>query len=379
MRFNTKVIRAGNNPDPTSGAISVPIYQTSTYVLEEIGKLKGYDYSRSGTPTSRALEENLAALEGGKGCVTFASGLAATDALFHTLSSGDHVLACDDLYGGTRRLANNLWKNTGLEFDFIDMTDPQRIAEGIKPNTKLVFVETPSNPLLKVIDIKAACDIAHGKGIKVIVDNTFQTPCFQKPLELGADAALHSLTKSLSGHHDVIGGAVVTSDDELLEQLQFNLLSVGAPLAPMEAFLTLRGIKTLAVRMERAAENSIKIAGWLEKNEKVTRVIYPGLEGHPGYAIHKKQSTSPGAMLCFELDGGFDESVKCMNRVKIWQLAESLGGCDSLITHPASMTHVSVPPEVRAELGITDSLVRLSTGIEDADDLIEDLDQAVSE
>ncbi|MHC4660062.1 MAG: trans-sulfuration enzyme family protein [Planctomycetota bacterium] len=382
MRFETKLVRAGNDPDPVTGSISVPIHQTATYVLSKVGSPVEYDYSRSGTPTSRALETCLAVLEGGEntnaGCVTFASGLAAIDALLHTLSAGDHVLCCDDLYGGTRRLASELWARTGLEFDFIDMTDSKLIEEGIKPNTKFVLVETPSNPLLKIIDIKAACDIAHEKGAKVIVDNTFQTPCFQRPFELGADIVLHSLTKFLSGHHDIIGGAVITEDQEMLEKLRFNLMSAGAPLAPMEAFLTIRGIKTLAVRMDRAAENSVKIAAWLEKQKKVTSVIYPGLESHPGYEVHRKQSNSPGAMICFELEGGYDAGVKCMNSLRLWLLAESLGGCDSLITHPASMTHASVPKDVRDALGITDGLIRLSTGIEHVDDLILDLEQAMS-
>ena len=377
MRLETKIVRAGQKPDPTTGAITVPIYQTSTYVLPEVGRDKGYDYSRSNTPTRRALEINLAALEGGKDAVAFSSGLAAINALMMTLSTGDHMLVCDDLYGGTSRLFDRIHSRLGLSVDYTDMTDLGKVEEGILPSTRFLFVETPSNPTLKMTDIKAMCDIARERGVKTIVDNTFMTPYFQRPLELGADIIVHSLTKFLSGHNDLIGGAVITSDEQIIEDMKFMVKSAGATLGPFDSYLTLRGIKTLAVRMDRHNENAIKVADFLKEHRQVERVIFPGFEDHPQYEIGKAQMTGWGGMLSFELEGGVEAGTRCMNGVKLWALAESLGGVESLITHPATMTHADLSKAERESLGITDGFVRLSVGLEDPEDLIEDLAQAI--
>jgi cystathionine gamma-lyase len=378
MRYLTKIVHAGEKPDPSTGAIVTPIFQTATYVMDGVGKDKGYDYSRHNHPTRRALENKMAQLEGGVDATCFSAGMAAIDALMHTLQKGDHVLACDDLYGGTKRMFRDIYTKVGMEFDLIDMTDPSVIKKGIKKNTKMLFIETPSNPMLKIIDIKAAAKAAKDAGIHCVVDNTFMTPYFQRPLELGADVVVHSLTKYLSGHNDLIGGAVITSDKELAEKMNWMAKSVGNGLGPMDSYLTLRGIKTLGLRMEQHNSNAIKIAKFLEDHPKVSKVIYPGLKSHPQHALAKKQASGFGGMISFELKGGIKAGIKCMESVKVWLLAESLGGVESMVTHPYTMTHKDVPVDQKKKLGITEGLVRLSVGIEDPDDLIEDLDQAMN-
>ena len=377
MKFNTKVVRSGQEPDPLTGAVTVPIYQTATYAMEEVGKLRGWDYSRSATPTKTALEKALAAIEGGDEATVFSSGLATIDAILHTCDKGDHILACDDLYGGTTRLFTTVYKQMPIKFSIIDMTDLKLVARSMGKRTRYVFIETPSNPTLKMVDIAAVCKLAHKRNIKVIVDSTFMTPYYLKPLELGADIVLHSLTKFLSGHNDVIGGAVISNDRAFNEQMKFLVKSIGATLGPLDSYLTLRGLKTLAVRMERINENAWSIAEFLSGHPKVKRVLYPGLLSHPQYEIGRSQMTGAGGMISFELKGGVKAGRKCLNAVKLWLLAESLGGCDSLITHPPTMTHVDVPRKDRLALGISDGFIRLSVGIEDVRDLIADLKQAI--
>lgn len=375
-RFATKAVRGGQRPDPTTGAITTPIYQTATYVLDDIGKDKGFDYSRTNTPTRKVLEQNLAILEGGKDAVAFASGLAAIDALMHTLKKGDHVLACDDLYGGTSRMFTQILTRCGLQFDFVDMTEPTHVAEHIKDSTKYIFIETPTNPLLKLIDIKAVSEVARENSVPLVVDNTFMTPYFQRPFELGGDIIIHSLTKYLSGHNDVVGGAFISNIDELNEQMRFLVMAVGATLGPFDSWLTLRGIKTLALRMRQHDRNARAIAKFLEDHPKVGRVIYPGLETHPQHALAETQMSGFGGMISFELDS-LEAAKKFVKNLSLWSLAESLGGVESLVTHPVTMTHTSLSREQRERLGITDGLVRLSVGIEDVEDLIEDIEQAL--
>ncbi len=377
MKIATKVVHGGQKPDPSTGAIITPIYQTSTYVLECVGKDKGFDYSRTNTPTRRVLEGLLADIESGKDATAFGSGLAAIDALMHSLDHGDHVLACDDLYGGTSRLFSQIFSKHGLEFDFVDMSEEREIREHLKENTKMVFVESPTNPMLKMIDIRMVSEIIEGRGISFVVDNTFMTPYYQKPLELGADTVIHSLTKFLSGHNDVVGGAVISNDEDIIEAMKFMVKAVGATLGPFDAWLTIRGIKTLALRMERINENSLKIAKFLEEHPKVDRVVYPGLPSHPQYELAKRQMTGFGGIITFESKGGYESAVKCIESLKLWSFAESLGGVESLITHPVTMTHTDVSEEERKKLGITEGLMRLSVGIEDVGDLIDDLDQAM--
>jgi cystathionine beta-lyase/cystathionine gamma-synthase len=377
VHFNTKTVHAGQVPDPITGAISTPIYQTATYAIEEIGKTKGYDYSRTSTPTRRVLEKNLSMLEGGKDATAFSSGLASIDAILHRLSQGDRVAASHELYGGTTRLFLNIFARHGIKFDFVDLREPYTLKNHIGERTKLVFIETPSNPTLKLVDIKAVVEVASEKDIPVIVDNTFMTPYFQKPLALGAETVVHSLTKFLSGHNDVIGGCVISNNEKMIEDMKFMVKAVGATLCPFESWLTLRGIKTLHLRMERCNESAIKIARWLEANKKVDSVIYPGLSSHPQHELAKMQMTGFGGMICFTLQGGLESAKRCVQNLKIWSLAESLGGVESLVTHPATMTHTSLTREERDRLGITDGLIRLSVGIEDVEDLIEDLDQAM--
>jgi cystathionine gamma-lyase len=378
LRYLTKIVHAGEKPCPATGAIVTPIYQTATYVMDGVGKDKGYDYSRHNHPTRRALELKMAALEGGVDATCFSSGMAAIDALMHTLEKGDHVLACDDLYGGTKRLFSQIYSKVGIVSELVDMTDPSVIKKKLRKNTKMIFIETPSNPMLKIIDIKAAAKAAKDAGIHCVVDNTFMTPYFQRPLELGADIVVHSLTKYLSGHNDLIGGAVVTSDKAFAEKINWIAKSVGNGLGPQDSYLTIRGIKTLGLRMRQHNDNAVKIARFLEGHKKVSKVIYPGLESHPQHALAKKQATGFGGMISFELKGGLKAGVRCMESVKVWLLAESLGGVESMVTHPYTMTHKDVPEEQKRKLGITEGLVRLSVGIEDADDLIEDLDRAIS-
>ena len=377
MKIATKVVRSGQSPDPSTGAITTPIYQTSTYVLEAVGKDKGFDYSRCNTPTKKVLEKLLAELESGKEATAFSSGLAAVDALMHTLEKGDHVLAFDDLYGGTNRIFKQIFSKNGIEFDFIDMSEEKDIRHHLKENTKMVFVETPTNPMLKMVDIKMVSRMIAGKNIKLVVDNTFMTPYFQRPLEIGADIVVHSLTKFLSGHNDVIGGAVIANDDKVNEDMKYMVKTIGATLGPLDSWLTIRGIKTLVLRMKCIDENSIKIARLLDEHPRVKSVIYPGLPSHPQYELAKRQMSGFGGMITFELKGGYDAVVKCVESLRIWSFAESLGGVESLITHPVSMTHASLSEEERKKLGISDGLLRLSIGIEDVDDLLEDLEQAI--
>ena len=378
QKFETRAIHAGCEPDPGTGAIMTPIFQTSTYVQESPGKHKGYDYSRTQNPTRTALEQNIASLEDGRYGLAFSSGMSAAAAITQLLDGGDHIICCDDVYGGTFRLFENVLKRYHLECDFVDMTHAQSLEAHIKKNTRLVWLESPTNPLLKCIDIEAVAHVTKKHHILMAVDNTFATPFFQKPLNLGADIVMHSTTKYLNGHSDVIGGAIVTNDQDVNERLRFLQNAVGAVPGPFDCFLVLRGIKTLAVRMERHGENAIKIARFLENHTKVKRTIYPGLESHPEHAVAKKQMSGFGGIITFFIKGGLEAARGFLERVKVFSLAESLGGVESLIEHPAIMTHASVPKEIREKTGITDDLIRLSVGIENVEDLIEDLGNALN-
>jgi cystathionine beta-lyase/cystathionine gamma-synthase len=378
MQFGTKAIHAGAEPDPSTGAIMTPIYQTSTYVQEAPGKNKGYEYARSQNPTREALETALAALENGKFGLCFSSGVAATDAVIKLLAPGDEVIAASDMYGGTYRLFTKVFEKFGIKFHFVDMQDAANISKYLNANTKLIWLETPTNPLMNIVDIQAVADLAKGKNIIVCVDNTFASPYLQNPLDMGADIVMHSATKYLGGHSDVIHGCLVMNDKDLKDKLYFIQKSCGAVPGPQDCFLVLRGIKTLHVRMERHSENGEKIAHFLKNHPKVGKVYWPGFEDHPGHAIAKKQMRSFGGMISFTLK---DETIAAANKVlsstKLFSLAESLGGVESLINHPASMTHASIPREERIKNGLSDSLIRLSVGIEGADDLIEDLRKAI--
>jgi cystathionine beta-lyase/cystathionine gamma-synthase len=374
----TKYVHAGSEPDPSTGAIMTPVYLTSTYVQSAPEVHKGYDYSRAGNPTRTALEKACAEIENGKFGLIFSSGVAATDAVIRLFKPGDEVIASNDMYGGTFRLFSKLFEKFGIKFHYVNMTDTKNIQGKINSNTKLIWVETPTNPLMNVVDIAAACSLAKQKNILVCVDNTFASPYLQNPLDLGADIVMHSSTKYLGGHSDVIQGCLVMNDEKLREDLFFIQKSSGAVPGPMDCFLVLRGIKTLHVRMQRHCENGEKIANYLSGHSKVAKVYWPGFEDHPNHAIAKKQMRGFGGMISFELK---DESAETLKRVvsstKIIALAESLGGVESLINHPATMTHASIPKEERIKNGLKDSLIRLSIGIEDADDLIEDLKQAI--
>jgi len=375
-RFETKAIHAGCEPDSGTGAIMTPIFQTSTYVQESPGKHKGYDYSRTHNPTRTALEKNIASLEEGNYGLAFSSGMSAISTITQLLNTGDHIICCDDVYGGTFRLFDKVLKRYGLEFDFIDLTTSQSLERYRKDNTKMVWLESPSNPLLKLVDIEAIVHIAKKSNILVVVDNTFATPFFQKPLKLGADIVMHSTTKYLNGHSDVIGGSLVTNVQGLYNKLQFLQNAVGAVPGPFDCFLVLRGIKTLAIRMERHAENAMKIAQFLENHPKVRRVIYPGLRSHPQHELARKQMAGFGGIITFFIKGGLEAARRFLERVKIFSLAESLGGVESLIEHPAIMTHASLPKEVREKIGLSDELIRVSVGIEHVNDLIDDLEEA---
>ncbi len=381
MKLETLAIHAGQHPDPTSGAVMTPIVLSSTFAQEGPGHHKGYDYSRSGNPTRNTLEACGAALEGARHGLAFASGCAATTTILHTLKPGDHIVCGDDVYGGTFRIIDKVMKPMGITATFVDMTDLARTAAAFRPETKLVWLETPSNPMLKVFDIEAVCDLATKRNAVSIVDNTFATPVAQRPLELGATAVVHSSTKYLNGHSDVVGGFVMTSYDALAERLRFLQNAIGAVPSPFDCFLVLRGLKTLPVRVERHAQNALKIAHWLQGRGDVARVYYPGLESHPQYAIARKQMSLPGGMISFVIRAGAegavaDRSMRFLKAVKLFTCAESLGGVESLIELPAVMTHASVPAEARAALGIDDGLIRISVGIESVDDLLGDLDQA---
>ena len=377
MKFATKAVRAGISPDPTTGAIVPPIYQTSTYVLEEVGKNKGYDYTRASNPTRAVLENNLAALDSGKYGVSYASGLAAVDAVLRTLSSGDHVVSSDDVYGGVSRLFNRILSRFNLTFTYVDSSNADNVKSAIKPNTKLIWVETPTNPLLKVTDMEAIVAIGKAHNIPVAVDPTFATPALLRPLEFGVDLVVQSTTKYLSGHNQIIGGAVITNDAEYYEQLKFFQKSVGAVSSPFDCWLTLLGVKTLSVRMERHSESGMTVAKFLEEHPKVDRVSYPGLPSHPQHEVAKRQMSAYSGMITFELEGGLDSGRTLMNSVELCSLAESLGAVETMITHPATMTHAEVPKEERDARGLTDGLVRISVGLEDVDDIIADLEQAL--
>ncbi|GMU62540.1 MAG: cystathionine beta-lyase [Myxococcaceae bacterium] len=376
MRFDTLAIHAGQHPDPSTGAIMTPVYFTSTYVQDGPGEHKGYEYSRTKNPTRAALEACLAALEGAQFGYAFASGCAAADMLMHLLEHGDHVVVSDDVYGGTFRLFDKVFKRQGLSFSFVDMTDPSNLEKAITPKTKMIWVETPTNPMLKLIDLARAAEIARKHKLLSVCDNTFMTPYFQRPLELGFDIVTHSTTKYLNGHSDCVGGFVCTSDQALAERIAFHQNAVGGVPGPMDSFLVLRGVKTLHLRMERHAQNAAKVADYLTRHPKVTKVTYPGLETHPQYALARKQMKGFGGMMIFDMKGGLEAARRFLKTVKVFACAESLGGVESLIEHPAIMTHASIPKESREKLGITDGLIRLSVGIEDAQDLIDDLKQA---
>lgn len=379
MKFGTRAVHAGQTPDPTTGAIMTPIYQTSTFVQAAPGKHQGYEYARTGNPTRTALEGNLAALEGAGHGVVFSSGLAAMDAILRLCNAGDHVVACDDLYGGSYRLFTQVFARFGMEFSFVDMADADAVQRAITPATRLVWVETPTNPLLKVLDIAAISAVAHARGALVTVDNTFATPYLQNPLALGADLVVHSLTKYLGGHSDVIGGAVLTGDEGLAERLRYVQNAVGAVPGPQDCFLVLRGTKTLHVRMQRHCENAQAVAAFLEGHGRVGRVYYPGLPAHPQHALAARQMRDFGGMISFELqDDSLQRAAAFCSATSVFSLAESLGGVESLVEHPAIMTHASIPKDVRESYGLRDSLIRLSVGIEDIDDLLADLDQALA-
>jgi len=377
LGFGTRAIHAGQVPDATTGAVMTPIYYTSTYAQSAPGVHKGFEYSRTHNLTRFALEANLASLESGSAGLCFASGLAATSTLLQLFDSGSHVIACDDLYGGTFRLFDKVYRRFGFEFSYIDPIDGAAAVEAaIRPTTKLVWLETPTNPMLKLIDIAAVAEVCKKHKILLAVDNTFMTPYFQRPLELGADIVAHSMTKYLNGHSDVVGGALIVKDNDLRDRLAFLQNAAGAVPSPMDSFLVMRGTKTLHVRMERHQQSAIAIADWLAKHPQVEKVIYPGLESHPQHALARKQASGFGGMISFVLKGGLDESRRFLSACQIFTVAESLGGVESLIEHPAIMTHASVPAENRKKLGIADGFIRISVGIEDLSDLQADLERS---
>ncbi|MDR2205174.1 MAG: cystathionine gamma-synthase [Flavobacteriaceae bacterium] len=376
MKFNTKVIHGGQSHEPSTGAVNVPVFFTSTFAQKSPGIHSGYEYSRAANPTRQALEDSLASIENGAKGLAFSSGLAATDCVLKLLNVGDEIIACNDLYGGTYRMFTKMFEKYQLKFHFADFTNIKNVEEKINEKTKLIWIETPTNPLMKLADIKAVADLAKGKNILIAVDNTFATPYIQKPLDLGADIVMHSATKYLGGHSDVIAGALITKNLELGEQLHFIQFAGGGILSPMDSYLVLRGIKTLALRMQKHSENGFEIAKYLENHPKVDRVFYPGLKSHPQHELAQKQMRESGGMVSFTFKSGKKEdAVKFLEQIKIFTLAESLGGVESLANHPAMMTHASIPAEKRLEAGITDDLVRLSVGIEDVEDLIEGLEK----
>ncbi len=379
MRFDTLAIHAGQSPDPTTGAIMTPVYLTSTYVQDGPGEHKGYEYSRTKNPTRAALEGCLAALEGASFGAAFASGCAATDTLMHMLEAGDHVVCSDDVYGGTFRLFDKVFRRQGLDFTFVDLSDPANLEAAITPKTRAVWVETPTNPMLKLVDLAKVAEIARRRKLISICDNTFMTPYFQRPLELGFDMVVHSTTKYLNGHSDCVGGFACTSDKALAEKLYFLQNAVGGVASPMDSFLVLRGVKTLSVRMERHALNAGKVAEFLVRHPKVKKVTWPGLDTHPQHALAKRQMSGFGGMMTFDIAGGLESARRFLKTVKVFACAESLGGVESLIEHPAIMTHASIPKATREKLGISDGLIRLSVGIEDAQDLIDDLKGALDQ
>lgn len=375
MGFSTDCIHAGQQPEPETGAVTIPIYQTSTYVQPELGRHKGYEYARTKNPTRSALEANLAALEHGKHAHCFASGMSATDAVLRLLKSGDHVIAGENMYGGSYRLFSRVLEKYGLEFTYVDTSNTDEVRAALRPSTRLLFLETPTNPMMTITDLAACAEIAHTQNALVVVDNTFASPYLQRPLDLGADIVVHSTTKFLNGHSDSVGGVVVSSSDEIAEEIGFLQNAVGAILSPFDSWLVLRGVKTLAVRMKRHEENGVAMANYLANHQKVRKVYYPGLTSHPQHDLARRQMNGFGSMISFEL-GSYENAKKFLDEVRLCSLAESLGGVETLISHPESMTHGSVPPEMRKRLGITPGLVRISVGIEDIEDLIGDLENA---
>jgi len=377
LGFATRAIHVGQEPDPSTGAVVVPIFATSTYVQEEIGKHKGYEYSRVSNPTRTCLEKNLASLEGGRTSHVFASGMAAINALCTLLKSGDHVVCTNNLYGGTPRLFNQILTNYGLEFSYVDTSDLRAVEHAIRRNTRFVFVETPTNPLMTLSDLAAISQIAHRRGVELVVDNTFMSPYFQKPIALGADMVIHSTTKFLNGHSDGLGGVVVCTKPEHAEKFAFIQKAAGAILSPFECWLVLRGVKTLAVRMEKHDANGRAVAAFLNRHKKVKKVFYPGLPDHPQYELAERQMTGFGSMITLET-GSLKNAQRMLRKLRVCFLGESLGGVETLISHPATMTHAALGEKGRREIGITDGMVRISVGIEDADDIIRDLEQALA-
>ena len=379
MKFDTKVVRASTKPDKTTGAVVPPIYQTATYVLEEVGVDKGFDYTRAANPSRQLLEEHLAEIEGAKYGVCFSSGMAAVDSVLKILKSGDHVICSDDVYGGVSRHFNNVLIHYGIEFTYVNTSNPHEVQEALKSNTKLLWVETPTNPLLKITDLEAMNKIAKSNNLLFGVDATFSTPVFLRPLEYGADLVMHSTTKYLSGHNQIIGGSIHTNNKEIFDKMKFIQKTIGAVPSPFDCFLTMLGLRTLHLRMERHNKNAMSVAEFLENHPKVSRVAYPGLKSDPGYKIAKEQMSGYSGMISFELKGGIPSGKHLMNNVKLCLLAESLGAVETMITHPATMTHAEVPVKERHARGLTDGLVRLSVGIEDQTDIIEDLKQALKD
>ncbi len=377
MKFDTKVVRAGINPDPTTGSILPPIYETATYVLPEVGRDRGFDYTRSSNPTRQVLEENLAAIESGQYAISFASGMSAVDACFKLFTAGDHIVCGDDVYGGVTRLLDNVIVQQGLSVSYVDTTNVEAVKAAITSKTKILWIETPTNPLLKVSDMEAMVTIAKDAGILLGVDSTFATPVFLRPLEFGADIVMHSTTKYLAGHNQIIGGVLITNHEDIFKKMKYIQKTIGAVSSPFDCWLNLSGLKTLHLRMKRHEESALQVAEFLEGHSKIDRVLYPGLASHPQHAIAKAQMSGFSGMITFELTGGTEAGKRLMNNVRLCGLAESLGSVETMITHPASMTHVDVPVEDRRKRGLTDGLVRLSVGIEDVEDIIADLESAL--
>ncbi len=378
MKFSTKAIHAGQEPDPSSGAIMTPIYQTSTYAQTGMGEHKGFEYARTANPTRSALEACIAALENGVHGLSFASGMAAESAVLSLLSAGDHMVSCDDLYGGSYRIFERIMRRYNVETSYVTAGNVAEYENAIRPNTKLIWLETPTNPLLRLVDIRAVADIAHRHNLLLVVDNTFSSPYFQQPLALGADIVLHSTTKYINGHSDVIGGAVVTSNEEVYEALKFHQNAAGAVPGPFDVWLTMRGIKTLAVRMRQHEENAHSVARFLAEHTRVEKVYYPGLPSHPDHELAKRQMSGFGGMVSFQFKGTLADVEQVVRRFKVFTFAESLGGVESLVCHPATMTHGSIPKEIREARGLGDTLLRLSVGIEDIEDILADLEQALA-
>lgn len=377
MKFDTKVVRAGISPDPTTGSILPPIYETATYVLPEVGRDLGFDYTRSSNPTRQVLEDNLAAIENGKYAISFASGMSAVDACFKLFSSGDHIVCGDDVYGGVTRLLDNVIVQQGLSVSYVDTTNADAVRAAITPATRMLWIETPTNPLLKVSDLEDMVSIAREKNILLGVDSTFATPVFLRPLDFGADIVMHSTTKYLAGHNQIIGGVLITNAEHVFEKMKYIQKTIGAVSSPFDCWLNLSGLKTLHLRMKRHEESAMQVAQFLESHAKIDRVLYPGLPSHPQHAVAKAQMSGFSGMIAFELTGGAAAGKTLMNNVQLCGLAESLGSVETMITHPASMTHADVPVEDRRKRGLTDGLVRLSVGIEDVEDIIADLENAL--